>query len=224
MVAMLSALWLGILTSISPCPLATNIATVSFLAKNVAHPKLVLRTGIAYTLGRMFVYMVLGILVVGFLVRVSPIAHFLQKYMNRALGPLLIFIGLMLFDVIKISFPGLSFSEDKQKRLARSGARGAFALGVIFALSFCPISAALFFGSLIPLALKSKYGVMLPVLYGFGTALPVVAASIAITLGAASLTHLFNKISDIELYVRKAVAVVFIAAGLYYTWAYLLLR
>jgi cytochrome c-type biogenesis protein len=224
MAVLLTALWLGILTSISPCPLATNIATISFLSKNVSHPRLVLRAGIAYTLGRMFVYTVLGILIVVFLVSVSPVANFLQKYMNKALGPVLVLIGLVLLNVIKINFPGFSLSEDKQKKLARSGAGGAFALGVIFALSFCPISAALFFGSLIPLALKSGHGVILPIFFGFGTAFPVVAVSVAMALGVTSLVHLFHKISKIEFYVRRAVAVIFLAVGLYYMWIYLLPR
>ncbi|MGB2599970.1 MAG: sulfite exporter TauE/SafE family protein, partial [Candidatus Omnitrophota bacterium] len=94
MAALISALWLGILTSISPCPLATNIATISFLSKRVTHPRQVLLAGIAYTLGRMLTYSVLGILIIASLAKISFISNFLQRYMNMAIGPLLLLVGL----------------------------------------------------------------------------------------------------------------------------------
>ncbi|MGW8258007.1 MAG: hypothetical protein ACWGMZ_11015, partial [Thermoguttaceae bacterium] len=47
----LSALWLGILTSISPCPLATNIAAISYIGRRVDSSKQVFLTGLVYTLG-----------------------------------------------------------------------------------------------------------------------------------------------------------------------------
>ena len=152
-----SALWLGILTSISPCPLATNIAAVSFLSKKINHPKLVLESSIAYIIGRMFTYAALGIIIITSLVSVPGIANFLQKHMNKMLGPVLLIVGLFLLDIVKVNIPSFSISKSKQNALAESGARGSFMLGAIFALSFCPIAAALFFGSLIPLALKSTY-------------------------------------------------------------------
>ena len=163
-----SALWLGILTSISPCPLATNIAAVSFLSKRISHPKKVFAFGMAYTFGRMMTYAVLGVIIILSLVSIPSIANFFQEYMNKILGLLLIIVGLFLLDVFKIKMSGLAISQEKQQSLAASGIGGSFALGVIFALSFCPISASLFFGSLIPLALSSKVGIALPFLYGLG--------------------------------------------------------
>lgn len=215
-----TALWLGILTSISPCPLATNIAAVSFLSKRIAHPKWVFWSGLAYTFGRMLAYAVLGAVIIASLASVPLVANFLQKYMNKALGPILLIVGLFLLDIIKFNFPGFSFSQDKQNALVQAGIRGAFALGVIFALSFCPISAALFFGSLIPLALQSKFGVTLPFIYGVGTGLPVLAFAVAIAAGITSLSHWFHKLTRLESYMRKITGIIFVLVGLYYTAVY----
>ena len=182
----LSAGWLGILTSISPCPLASNIAAVSFLSKKITHPVLVFISGLAYTLGRMASYAALGWVIINSLLSVPQVAQFLQRYMGKTLGPLLIITGLLLLEIITIRLPGISLSEKYHNRLVESGAPGAFALGLIFALAFCPISAALFFGSLIPLALNSRAGTLLPFIYGIGTGLPVLLFAVAVALGVAS--------------------------------------
>ena len=219
-----SALWLGILTSISPCPLATNIAAVSFLSKKINHPRSVLLAGVAYTAGRMAAYAILGVIIITSLASVPLVAIFFQKYTNKILGPLLFIVGLFLLDVIRFNIPGLTLSRQKQEQesLAESGLRGSFALGVIFALAFCPISAALFFGSLIPLSLNRYYGAVLPFMYGIGTGLPVILFAAGIALGVASATHWFNKMAQLERYTRKITAVIFIIVGLYYIWNHLL--
>jgi len=221
-IAIISALWLGILTSISPCPLATNVAAISFLSKRITHPKAVIVTGIVYTLGRMAAYAVLGGLIIFSLVSVPGIANFLQKYMNRILGPALILVGLFLLNIIKIRFPSISFSQDRQKKIAGSGIGGVFVLGVLFALSFCPISAALFFGSLIPLSLDNKFGIILPFFYGIGTGLPVVILAFGIALGTSSVSHWFHRLSRLEFYTRKITGIIFLIVGIYYIGAFIL--
>ncbi len=215
-----SALWLGILTSLSPCPLAANIAAVSFLSKKIAHPAAVFVSGLAYTLGRMASYAALGWILIHSLVGVPQIALFLQKYMGKALGPVLIVTGLFLLEIITLHLPGLSLSQKHHSKLAESGAPGAFLLGFIFALAFCPISAALFFGSLIPLALNHPGGSLLPFIYGIGTGLPVLAFALAIALGVTSLSHWFRRLTQIELHTRKITGIIFMGAGIYYVWAY----
>jgi len=217
-----SALWLGILTSISPCPLASNVAAISFLSKKITHPVLVLISGLAYTFGRMVSYAVLGWIIISSLLSVPQVAQFLQKYMGKALGPLLILTGLILLEVITIRLPGLSLSQKHHNKLSKSGAGGAFLLGFIFALAFCPISAALYFGSLIPLAINSKSGIILPFIYGIGTGLPVLVFAVAIAMGVTSLSHWFNRITRLEYYARKITGVVFISVGLYYIGIYIL--
>lgn len=221
-VAFASALWLGILTSISPCPLASNVAAVSFLSKRIAHPALVFYSGLAYTLGRMASYAILGWIIIHSLLSVPQVALFLQKYMSKALGPLLIITGLILLGIISLRLSGFSLSQEHHNKLAQSGAPGAFLLGFIFALAFCPISAALFFGSLIPLAVNSKSGVVLPLYYGIGTGLPVLVFAVAIALGVKSLSHWFNKLTKLEYYMRMVTGVIFVLVGAYYTAIYII--
>ncbi len=211
-----SALWLGIMTSISPCPLATNIAAITFLSKKITHPLLVLLSGIAYTVGRMVAYAGLGFFLIHSFLSIPLAAQFLQRYMERAMGPLLIITGLVLLEMFKIDLPGLSLSHKQHNRLIEAGAPGAFLLGVVFALAFCPVSAALFFGSLIPLALNSYGGTSLALIYGLGTGLPVLVFAVAIALGVKTLSHWFHKLSRLEYYMRKVTGVIFILAGIYY--------
>jgi cytochrome c biogenesis protein CcdA len=220
LISSISALWLGIMTSISPCPLATNVAAISFLSKKITHPFLVLFSGIAYTLGRMATYAILGFILINSILSIPQVAQFLHKYMVIALGPILIIAGLILLGVIKINFPGLFLSQKHHNKLVEAGAPGAFLLGVLFALAFCPISAALFFGSLIPLALQSKFGAMLPFVYGIGTGLPVLVFTILIAAGITSLSHWFNKLTKLEYYMRIVTGVVFVLVGLYYLNVY----
>jgi cytochrome c-type biogenesis protein len=216
------ALWLGILTSISPCPLATNIAAVSFLSKKITHPALVFISGLSYTAGRMIAYAGLGWFIINSLLSVPQAALFLQKYMVKALGPLLIVTGLFLLEVITLTLPGITLSHKHHSKLVESGAPGALLLGFIFALAFCPVSAALFFGSLIPLALNSKAGTLLPFIYGVGTGLPVLIFAVAIALGVTSLSHWFHKITKLEYYTRRITGIIFILIGFYYTGIYIL--
>jgi cytochrome c biogenesis protein CcdA len=221
-VAFLSALWLGILTSISPCPLATNIAAISFLSRRVNHPRKVLWSGFAYTLGRMTAYVIIGVILISSLAGIPSTANFLQKYMNKILGPVLIIVGLFLLNIFKLNFLDFSLSSDKRNKLAEKGIFGSFALGAIFALSFCPISAALFFGSLIPLALNNNFGIAFPFIYGIGTGLPVVIFAIGITLGVHSIAHWFNKVTKLEIYMRKVTGIIFILVGIYFIWFHII--
>jgi cytochrome c biogenesis protein CcdA len=218
----LSAAWLGILTSISPCPLASNIAAVSFLSKRIAHPALVFISGLAYTIGRMAAYAALGWIIISSLLSVPQVAQFLQKYMVKALGPLLIITGLFLLEIITMKLPGVALSQKHHNKLVESGAPGAFLLGLIFALAFCPVSAALFFGSLIPLALNSQAGTILPFVYGVGTGLPVLIFAVAIALGVTSMSHWFHRITKLEYYTRRITGGIFILVGLYYIGIYIL--
>jgi len=218
----LSALWLGILTSISPCPLATNIAAISFLSKRITNPVFVFFAGLAYTLGRMFSYAILGILIIKSILAVPEAAQFLQKYVVKAMGPILILTGLVVLKVIKLKFSRLTLSEKYRNTLIEAGGPGAFILGAFFALAFCPISAALFFGSLIPLALSHKVGFIMPVIYGIGTGLPVLFFAVAIAIGVSSFNKWFSKLAVIELYMRKITGAIFILVGLYYSGIYLI--
>ena len=216
-----SALWLGVLTSISPCPLATNIAAISYIGKRVQRPVTVFSTGLLYTAGRSAAYLVLGILIVSCVLSTPVLARFLQQYMNKILGPVLIITGLFLLEVLRFSIPGLNLGARVQDQAGKWGAWGALPLGIVFALSFCPVSAALFFGSLIPLALKSSSGVIIPTVYGIGTALPVFVFAVLISLSARSIGNVFNKITQIEKWARCITGALFITVGIYFTLMYI---
>jgi cytochrome c biogenesis protein CcdA len=220
-VAAASALWLGILTSISPCPLATNIAAVSFLGRRVDKPLHALGGGLLYALGRTIAYVALGALIVVGLLSMPQASRFLQQYMNQLIGPVLIVTGLFLLELLRLRLPGLGKAGERlQQRFKKFGMAGAVPLGALFALSFCPVSAALFFGSLMALALRLQSPVLLPTLYGIGTALPVVLFALLIAAGAGFIGRLFDRLSLIERWARKVTGLVFILVGLYMTLSY----
>jgi cytochrome c biogenesis protein CcdA len=216
-----SAVWLGILTSISPCPLATNIAAISYIGKRMGNSRMVFLSGLLYMLGRMLAYTVLGILLVASILSVPEAAQILQKYINRILGPVLILAGLFLLNLIRLSIPGLGMSERMQNRVDKYGIWGAGFLGIIFALSFCPISAALFFGSLIPLAVKFNSSLILPSLYGIGTGLPVIIFAILLAMGTQYVGKLFSRLTQFEKWARRITGIIFLLVGLYYTLIYI---
>lgn len=213
-VGALSALWFGILTSISPCPLATNIAAMSYIGKRVSSPRKVFSTGILYTLGRMSAYVVLAVAVILGLAGAGA-ARFLERYMSLLLGPLLILIALFLLEAIKFSVPGAAGSARIQKWAARSGFLAPFLLGVLFAVSMCPVSVGLFFLGLVPLSMQYQSNVVLPLIYGLGTGLPVIAFAIVIGFCAGSLGKVFHRLTQFEYWARRVTGAVFILAGLY---------
>ena len=212
-----TALWLGILTSISPCPLATNIAAVSFVGRRVGRPRQILLAGSLYTLGRSLTYLALGMLLVGSIQSAPQMSHVLQKYMNKIIGPILILVGMFLLGMLQVNLSGPGISEVMQRRVETGGVWGAGVLGMFFALSFCPVSAALFFGSLIPMAIMRRSGVLLPSLYGVGTSLPVFMFALLIALGTHSVGKILGKLAQIECWARRSTGVVFIVIGIYYS-------
>lgn len=220
-VAIGSACWLGILTSVSPCPLATNVAAITYIGQRVDRPGLALWSGLAYTLGRTVCYVGLAILIVTSIWSVPEVARFLQRYMNQMLGPLLILTGLVLMNLIRFRLPGLSLSDARQKQLGQRGVWGAGLLGLIFALSFCPVSAALYFGSLLPLAVEHESRLLLPALYGVGTALPVVVLAILIASGSRYVGAILGKLTVIERWARRVTGAIFVLVGLYLVLIYL---
>ena len=219
-IASASALWLGILTSISPCPLATNIAAISFVGRKVDKPGYVLCTGILYTIGRSITYIVLGIILVSSILSMPIVSHWLQKYMQKLLGPILILVAMLLLDMLRFTGKGSNLGQWCQQRAEKFGLCGALFLGIVFALSFCPVSGALFFGSLIPLSVKHSSSVVLPLLFGVGTALPVFAFGLVISFGAGAMAKAFHKVSQFELWARRITGAVFLVIGIYFTIVY----
>ncbi len=218
--ATFSALWLGLLTAASPCPLATNIAALSYIGREATRPGRVALAGAGYTLGRMLAYAALAALIVASLLSAPGVSYALQKYMNKILGPLLIVTGLVLVGLLQLKF-NVGVSEKLQRRLAASGVVGALLLGVVFALAFCPVSAALFFGSLLPLSVKAGSRFALPLVYGLGTGLPVLVFGVLMAWGVERVGTAFNWMARIEKWARVITGVVLIAVGLRFTFQHI---
>ena len=219
--AIASSIWLGILTSISPCPLATNIVAISYIGERVGHARSVLLTGLLYTAGRALVYTVLGMLLVSSLLSAPAASQFLQRYMNKLLGPCLIIIGMMLTGLIAFSISSSGVSERLGKRVERWGIWGGLALGVVFALSFCPASAGLFFGSLLSLSIKHESSILLPMVYGISTGVPVFVFAILIATSTRAVGQAYNKIAQFEWWARHITGTIFILVGVYFCLVYI---
>lgn len=218
-----SAVWLGILTSISPCPLATNVAAISYLGQRVDSPRKIIAGGLLYTLGRVVAYVALGSVVTLGLISMPEMSQYLQRHMNRILGPVLILAGVLLLELIRPVLPGTGrWGERVRRQLTTRGVWGAAPLGAFFALSFCPISAALFFGSLVPLAIRFQSPVLYPTLYGVGTALPVVGFAILIAFGTRLVAQAFDRLTAVERWARRLTGLVFVGVGIYMTMIYTL--
>ena len=215
-VVVFSAFWLGILTAISPCPLASNIAAISFIGRQTGNDRKVLLSGILYTAGRTLAYVFLAAGIVAGLLAGGDVSRFLQRYLNEALGPLLILLGMVLLGMIggrmTVNFAG----ENIQKKAEKNGVWFALPLGALFALSFCPVSAGLFFGALIPLSVKYSSFYILPLVYGVGTAVPVIFFAFLIAYGGKYLGKAFHCLTQIELWIRRIAGIIFILAGIYY--------
>jgi len=215
-IPVLSALLLGLITAISPCPLATNIAAIGYVSRRVTERRYAVMTGALYTLGRMFSYSVIGVLIIVAGLEIPGVATFLQDFGEQALGPILIVVGVIMLIINKLP---LSLGGGKLSALGAKvadwGMIGGFLLGALFALAFCPYSAALFFGVLIPLSLKSAGGVALPAVYAIGTGLPVLVFGVLISAGVARVSNWLNAITRAEKIIRVAVSIIFIGVGVY---------
>lgn len=227
-----SALVLGLVTSISPCPLATNIAAVSFLSRSVGNWRRVLLSGLLYTLGRTVAYVGLGVAILCLLqLALTPgqagradaegaaaaLSRTFQTYGPMALGPILLLTGMLLLGLLEFT-GSLNLGGTKlQDRASKGGALWAFPLGILFALSFCPVSASYFFIALIGLSIQHASPVLLPTLFGVGTAVPVIGFAFLIAFAGRYVGKAFGALTTFERWFRTIAGVVFIAAGLYYT-------
>ena len=215
-IPLLTAFLLGVLTSISPCPLATNITAIAYISKEIKTVKNTLLNGLFYTLGRGISYTLLATLIY-FGLSSFQISNIFQGWGDKVLGPVLIVIGLIMFGMIKINIGGHNEKIEKLKeRLAEKGYIGSLLLGVLFALAFCPYSGVLFFGVLIPLVLRSPESLLLPPLFALGTGLPVIIFSFLIAFSIQKVSQAFKIVQKIEKAMRYAVASIFLIAGVYY--------
>jgi len=211
----LTAFLLGLMTAISPCPLATNITAIGFISKDIENRKRVFVNGLIYTLGRAFTYTALG-LAFFFGAGKFHLSGFLQQNGEKIIGPLLIVIGLFMLGILTVKLPGLSKLSDKIGSKSGQSPWGAFLLGVVFALAFCPYSGVLYFGMLIPMTIASVSGLYLPLVFAVATGIPVILFAWLIAFSIGSLGNFYNRLKGFDLWFRRVIGVLFIGVGIYY--------
>ncbi len=213
-----SALVLGLMTAISPCPLATNITAMGFISKDLGNKNRVFYNGIVYTLGRVFSYTSLAfILFIG--ADQFKVSSLFQQYGQKFLGPLLIIIGLFMLGIIKLNIGGLGKLTNRFQNKERHSYYDVFLLGTLFALAFCPYSGVLYFGMLIPLTIQSASGLYLPVIFAIASGIPVIIFAWLLAYTVSGVGKLYSRIKSFEIWFRRIVAVLFIGVGVYYTVA-----
>ena len=211
----LTAIILGLMTAISPCPLATNISAIGFISRNIENRRRVFINGLVYTLGRAISYTGLA-LIIFFGASKMNISMIFQGWGEKLLGPVLILVGLLMLDVIKLKFPGLSGLTDKIGENSKGSYWSTLLLGMVFALAFCPYSGVLYFVMLIPMTVASASGLYLPILFAIATGLPVIIFAWLLAYAVGNVGKLYNRIKLFELWFRRVVSVIFIAVGIYY--------
>jgi len=217
--AFLSALILGLMTAISPCPLATNISAIGFISRDIEDKKHVFKSGLFYTLGRAFSYTALA-LIIYFGASQIDISRLFQAWGEKLLGPVLIIIGLFMLGVIKLNFPAFSKLTEKLGNKAKGSYWGSLLLGVMFALAFCPYSGVLYFGMLLPMTFSSASGLYLPIIFAIATGIPVIIFAWLLAFAVNNVGSVYNKIKTFEFWFRRVVSVLFIATGLYYIYIF----
>ncbi|MBS2210877.1 sulfite exporter TauE/SafE family protein [Carboxylicivirga mesophila] len=211
----LSAFILGLMTAVSPCPLAANITAIGFISKDIKSQKRVFINGLVYTLGRAISYTGLG-LIFFFGLSQFQFSGFFQEWGEKLLGPLLIIIGLFMLGIIKLTIPGLGFLNDKLEKKAGNSYWGALLLGLVFALAFCPYSGVLYFGMLIPMTIASAEGLYLPIVFALATGIPVMIFAWLIAYSIGSIGSFYNRLKNFEIWFRRTIAILFIGVGIYF--------
>lgn len=218
MIILLTSLWFGILTSISPCPLATNIAAVSFIGKKINKPYYVLLSGLFYTFGRTFLYVILGIVVSKTMQSIPIVSDFLQNKMMYFAAPIMIIIGVILLDIIKVNLPDIKLINFSSNKLEKMGLIGALFMGMLFAATFCPVSAALFFSNLI----TSQGSISALFFYGIGTGIPVLFFAFILAFVVNKISAIYKVTAKFEKIARIITGIIFIIVGLFYIGRYVL--
>lgn len=214
-IPLLSAFLLGLMTAISPCPLATNITAIGFISKDLTDKKRVFYNGLIYTLGRAISYTLIG-LVFFFGASQLELSGVFQEWGEKLIGPILIIIGLFMLGVIKLRIPGVGSLTEMMEKRENKSFWSVLLLGIVFALAFCPYSGVLYFGMLIPMTITDPSGLYLPAVFAFATGIPVIIFSWLIAFSFGSLGLVYNKIKTFEKWFRKIIAAVFIVVGAYY--------
>lgn len=214
----LTAFLLGLLTALSPCPLATNIAAIGYIGKSIDDRKRIFRNGLLYTLGRVVAYTLLGVVLIAVLrsgASVFGIQKFIATYGELIMPPALLLIGVFMLFGNRLNLPSFGFG-DKGEGLAQRGGFGALILGVLFALAFCPTSGVFYFGMLIPMSATTAMGYLLPILFAVATALPVLVVAWVLAFSAGQIGKIYGQMQTVQKWLNITVGIIFILIGIYY--------
>lgn len=213
-----SALWLGVLASVSPCPLAANMAAFSFIQKEGLSPRRILVAGSLYSAGRTLTFAFAGILIISGLLAIPEASIFMQRHMNRIIGPVLVIVGIFVLDLLEIR-RNRPVSDKLAPGSFFRGTAGSFLMGMLFALAICPVSAALFFGGLIPVAAEAGSRVILPALFGLGSGLPVTVLSVIFSFGATAVSRSLGAVYTVQKVLQWGSGIIIILVGIYFSLA-----
>lgn len=214
-VPLFSSFLLGLMMAISPCPLAMNITAIGYISKDLENRRKVFYNGLIYTVGHAVSYTTIGLLFY-FGASQFKLSGFFQEWGEKIMGPMLVFIGLVMLGILKLKFPGISWLTEKMESRKNSRFWDVLLLGMVFALAFCPYSGVLYFGMLIPMTISNASGLYLPIIFALATCVPVIFFSWFIAFSLGSLGKFYNRLKALELWVRRVVAVLFIVVGIYY--------
>lgn len=219
-IPVITAFLLGLLTAISPCPLATNITAIGFISKDIGNRNKIFLGGLLYTLGRVVAYTVLGVILISILKEGSSMFSLqkgISKYGEILIAPVLIFVGVFMLFGDRLNLPKFGFSgTGKAEKL--KGNLGSLLLGVLFALAFCPTSGLFYFGMLIPMSAAEPGGYLLPIVYAVATGLPVILVAWVLAYSVAGIGKFYNRIQIFQKWFNRVVAALFIAVGIYYAY------
>lgn len=217
---LLTAFLLGLLTALSPCPLATNIAAIGFIGKDAGNRRRIFRNGLLYTLGRILGYTLLGVVLIGILrtgTSMFGIQRAIASWSETLIGPLLLLIGLFMLFGHRLRLPQFGFSG-RAEGLARRGGWGALLIGILFALAFCPTSGVFYFGMLIPMSATATAGYLLPAVFAIATALPVLAVAWLLAFSVQQVGSFYGRMQTVQKWLNRIAGLLFIAIGLYYCY------
>lgn len=214
----LTAFLLGVMTAISPCPLATNIAAVGFIGRNIENRRRVFINGLLYTLGRVLSYTLLGVVLIMILKEGSSmfgIQKTIGTWGELLIGPMLLIIGMFMLFGDKLNLPKFGFNGNAEG-LARKGGAGALLIGVLFALAFCPTSGVFYFGMLIPMSATATAGYLLPAVFAVATAIPVLVVAWILAFSVQQMSSFYGRIKTVQKWLNVIVGILFIVIGIYY--------
>jgi len=217
---LVSALLFGLMGALAPCQISTNVAALAFLSRDVSDPRRIWGQTAAFIAGKVTVYLLVGGAVVILSLQLNQVNDAVVPVVviaRRALGPLLIVVGLFMLGLLKLPLSlGERFSAWLEGKVGqRQGVIPAYLLGVAFSFTFCPTLFWLFFGLTIPLAIASPGGVLFPGVFALGTALPVLGLAAVIASGSVNVGQFVKRFKAANIWIQRAVGVIFVVIGLH---------